>query len=89
MHAHGVDPPELRHAILASGPNGAKPHGDPGDLLVEPKTLVVADWGARLDGYCSDCTRTLATGPLPDELRRAYDVCLEAQLAAVEGSARA
>jgi len=84
MHAHGVDHLSFETAIL-SGVNGAKPHGDPGDLIVEPKTLVVADWGARLDGYCSDCTRTLATGPLPAELRRAYDVCLEAQRAAVRG----
>jgi Xaa-Pro aminopeptidase len=84
MHAHGVDHLSFDTAIL-SGPNGAKPHASPGDRLVEPKTLVVADWGARLDGYCSDCTRTLATGPLPAELKRAYDVCLEAQLAAVAG----
>ena len=84
MHAHGVDHLSFETAII-SGANGAKPHADPGDLLVETKTLVVADWGARLDGYCSDCTRTLATGPLPSELRRAYDVCLEAQVAAVEG----
>jgi Xaa-Pro aminopeptidase len=84
MHAHGVDHLSFETAIL-TGANGAKPHADPGDLLVETKTLVVADWGARLDGYCSDCTRTLATGPLPSELRRAYDVCLEAQVAAVEG----
>jgi Xaa-Pro aminopeptidase len=84
MHAHGVDHLSFDTAIL-SGPNGAQPHGDPSDRLVEPNTLVVADWGARLDGYCSDCTRTLATGPLPAELRRAYDVCLEAQLAAVAG----
>jgi Xaa-Pro aminopeptidase len=84
MHAHGVDHLSFDVAI-ASGPNAANPHADPGDLLVEPKTLVVVDWGARLDGYCSDCTRTLATGPLPPDLRRAYDVCLEAQLAAVAG----
>jgi Xaa-Pro aminopeptidase len=84
MHAHGVDHLSFDTAIL-SGANGARPHADPGDKLVEPKTLVVADWGARLGGYCSDCTRTLATGPLPAELRRAYDVCLEAQLAAVAG----
>jgi Xaa-Pro aminopeptidase len=84
MHAHGVDHLSFDTAI-ASGPNGAKPHAEPGDKLVETKTLVVADWGARLDGYCSDCTRTLATGPLPSELRRAYDVCLEAQAAAVRG----
>ena len=84
MHAHGVDHLSFDTAIL-TGANGAKPHASPGDLLVEPKTLVVADWGARLDGYCSDCTRTVATGPLPAELKRAYDVCLEAQLAALAG----
>jgi Xaa-Pro aminopeptidase len=83
MHAHGVDHLGFDTAIL-TGPNGAKPHAEPGDRLVEENTLVVADWGARLDGYRSDCTRTLATGPLPKELRRAYDVCFEAQLAAVE-----
>jgi Xaa-Pro aminopeptidase len=38
----------------------------------------------RCDGYCSDCTRTLATGELSGELRMIYDVCLEAQRAAVE-----
>jgi Xaa-Pro aminopeptidase len=84
MHAHGVDHLSFDTAILG-GPNGAKPHAEPGDRIVETKTLVVADWGARLDGYCSDCTRTLATGPLPADLRRAYDVCLEAQTAAVAG----
>ena len=84
LHAHGVDELAFDMAI-ASGPNGARPHGGPTDLIVEAGTLVVADWGARIDGYCSDCTRTLATGHLPKQLRRAYDVCLEAQLAAVEG----
>jgi Xaa-Pro aminopeptidase len=82
MHAHGVDHLGFDTAIL-TGENGAKPHAEPGDKLVEENTLVVADWGARLGGYCSDCTRTLATGPLPKELQRAYDICLEAQLAAV------
>jgi len=37
-----------------------------------------------VDGYCSDCTRTFATGSLPDELQRAYEVCLDAQLAGLE-----
>jgi Xaa-Pro aminopeptidase len=84
MHAHGVDRLSFEIAI-ATGPNGSKPHAEPGEAIVEPRTLVVADWGGQLDGYCSDCTRTLATGELGRELRRAYDVCLEAQLAAVEG----
>ncbi len=84
LHAHGADELAFDMAI-ACGPNGARPHAAPTDALVEDGTLVVADWGARVDGYCSDCTRTLSTGDPPRKLRHAYDVCLEAQLAAVEG----
>jgi Xaa-Pro aminopeptidase len=84
LHAHGVDRLSF-DTLVAAGRNASKPHAEAGDRLVESNTLVVVDWGAQLDGYCSDCTRTLATGPLPKELRRAYDVCLEAQAAAVAG----
>ena len=84
LHAHGADKLAFETAI-AAGPNGARPHAEPGDDIVPENTLVVADWGAEIDGYCSDCTRTFATGDPPKELRRAFDVCLEAQLAAVEG----
>jgi Xaa-Pro aminopeptidase len=83
LHAHGVDHPSF-DILVATGPNGSKPHAVPGDLLIDENTLVTVDWGARLGGYCSDCARTLATGRLPEELQRAYDVCLAAQLAAVE-----
>jgi Xaa-Pro aminopeptidase len=51
----------------------------------EGETLVV-DAGAILNGYCSDCTRTFAAGGLDGELREAYDVCLRAQLAGLEGA---
>ena len=51
----------------------------PTDKIVERGTLVTVDWGVRVDGYCSDCTRTFSTGRLPDRLREAYDVCLDAQ----------
>jgi Xaa-Pro aminopeptidase len=84
LHAHGTDELSFETAI-AAGPNGAKPHAEPGDRTIEKNTLVVADWGARLGGYCSDCTRTVSTGELPRELERIYEVCLEAQLAAVAG----
>ena len=85
LNAHGVVRPAF-DAIVASGVNGSHPHGDPTDAIVAEHTLVTVDWGATADGYCSDCTRTLSTGNgMPKELRRAYDVCLEAQLAAVEG----
>jgi Xaa-Pro aminopeptidase len=78
LHAHGAD--ELSfETIVASGPNGALPHGRPTDRIVEANTLVTVDWGVRVGDYCSDCTRTFATGSLSGELARAYDVCLDAQ----------
>ena len=84
MHAHGADDVSFE-AVVAAGPDGALPHAVPGDRLIETRTLVVVDFGVRIDGYCSDCTRTLSTGAIPDRLRRAYDVCLAAQQAAVAG----
>jgi Xaa-Pro aminopeptidase len=84
LHAHGADAPSF-DAIVAWGPNGARPHATPTDTIVEPRSLVVVDWGAIVDGYCSDCTRTLSTGGLPDKLREIYDVCLDAQQRACNG----
>jgi Xaa-Pro aminopeptidase len=66
---------------MASGPNAAKPHTVPGERRVERGETIIVDAGCVVDGYCSDCTRTFATGTLPDELLRAYEVCLDAQLA--------
>jgi len=78
LHAHGAD--ELSfETIVASGENGAMPHAHPTDRIVERGTLVTVDWGVRVDGYCSDCTRTVSTGGLSETLRQAYDVCLAAQ----------
>jgi len=84
MHAHGADTIAFE-TIVAAGPNGSKPHTSPSDRIVDERTLVTVDFGAKVDAYHSDCTRAVATGELPRELRRAYDACLEAQLAAVEG----
>jgi Xaa-Pro aminopeptidase len=78
--ADGVSFPVL----VASGPNGAKPHTEPGERRVERGETVIVDAGCMVDGYCSDCTRTFATGQLPDELTRAYEICLEAQLEGLE-----
>jgi len=82
LHAHGADDVSFE-PIVAAGPNGALPHASPSDWLVETRTLVVVDWGAKIDGYSSDCTRTLSTGAVSGRLRRAYDVCLDAQRAAI------
>ena len=70
--------------IVGSGPTGAVPHGRPTDRVVGPNTTVVVDAGAVFRGYCADCTRTFATGDLPDDLAEAYDVCLKGQLAGLE-----
>jgi len=83
FHEHGA--PELSFdTIVAAAENGASPHADVRDVAIPQNTLVTIDAGCRVDGYASDCTRTFATGDLPDELARAYDVCLEAQLAGLE-----
>jgi Xaa-Pro aminopeptidase len=74
--------------VVVAGPSGAAPHAKPGDRPIGAGETVVVDAGALLDGYCSDCTRTFATGELPEELDRAYRVCLEAQLAGL-GAVRA
>ena len=50
--------------IVAAGAHGALPHAEPRDEAIPKGTLVVVDWGCVLDGYCSDCTRTFATGEL-------------------------
>jgi Xaa-Pro aminopeptidase len=70
--------------IVAAGENGALPHAVPRDVEIPSGTLVVVDLGARLDGYCSDCTRTFATGPLPDSHIEAYEAVRSTQEAALE-----
>ena len=71
-------------SIVAAGPNGALPHAQPGDVAIAHDTLVVIDMGAVLDGYCSDCTRTLATGPLPDAAAEVYELVRSTQEASLE-----
>ncbi len=68
-------------AIVAAGDHGAQAHALPGDRVIRAGELVVIDTGARVDGYCSDITRTYAAGEPSAELRRIYEVVLEAQLA--------
>lgn len=69
--------------IVAAGARGARPHAVPGPDPIPPGTLVVIDLGAVVRGYCSDMTRTVATGSLPARLEEAYRVCLDAQQAAL------
>jgi Xaa-Pro aminopeptidase len=83
FHELGAHAPAFE-TIVAAGVNGARPHARPTDREVGAGETVVIDAGAMVDGYCADCTRTFATGPLPEELKAAYAVCLEGQLAGLE-----
>ena len=77
-------------AIVAAGAHGALPHAEPREAEIPRGTLVVVDWGARLDGYCSDCTRTIASGPLDAAAEEVYELVRRAQaesLAAVRAGA--
>jgi Xaa-Pro aminopeptidase len=76
--------------IVAAGEHSALPHAVPRDVAIPACTLVTIDWGAQLDGYASDCTRTYATGELDPRDREIYELVLRAQetsLAAVRAGA--
>jgi Xaa-Pro aminopeptidase len=73
--------------IVAAGPNGALPHAEPGEREIGRGELVVFDMGAKLDGYCSDGTRTFATGEPGERAREVYEVVRDAQQAALEAVA--
>jgi Xaa-Pro aminopeptidase len=71
-------------SIVASGSHGALPHAEPRDEAIPKDVLVTIDWGCVLDGYCSDCTRTYATGSISDEMAEIYELVRRAQQAALE-----
>lgn len=72
--------------IVASGPNSALPHARPTDRRIAEGDVLLLDFGCFLEGYASDMTRTIAIGDVEPEARRVYDIVLEAQLAAIQGS---
>lgn len=64
LHEAGFERPAF-DTIVASGPNGARPHHGAGDRVLEHGDLVVVDFGGVLDGYCVDMCRTVALEPVP------------------------
>lgn len=72
--------------IVASGPNSALPHAHPGRRALEPGDFVTMDFGARVDGYCADMTRTIVMGSASAEQRAIYDAVLAANLAGISGA---
>lgn len=69
---------------VASDVNGASPHPELRDTPIPEGTLVTVDAGCIVDGYCSDCTRTFATGELPERLAEMYALCKQAQQAGLD-----
>ena len=70
--------------ILASGPNSAIPHHSPTDRVLQPGDLVKADFGARVDGYHADCTRTVVLGRADDWQREVHAAVQASQAAGVD-----
>ena len=71
-------------SIVASGPNAAKPHAGFSDRKLLKGDVLTFDIGCRVRGYCSDMTRTVFVGKAPPELRKVYEVVLEAQRRALD-----
>ncbi len=82
MRRRGADRPAF-DIIVASGPRSALPHGIASDRRIGPSEFVTIDFGAMVDGYASDCTRTVLTAPATDRHRQVYAVVLEAQQASL------
>jgi Xaa-Pro aminopeptidase len=72
-------------SIVAAGAHAALPHAEPRAQEIPRDVLVTIDWGALLDGYCSDCTRTYATGEgISGRAREVHELVLAAQQAGLE-----
>ncbi|MNZ92381.1 putative peptidase [compost metagenome] len=83
MRKNGASAPSF-DTILASGERSALPHGVASDRILQNGDLVTMDFGALMNGYCSDITRTVAIGEPIAKLREIYDIVLEAQLHTLE-----
>ncbi len=70
--------------IIVSGERTARPHGDPSEKKIQKGEFVTFDIGARIDGYCSDITRTVVMGPATDRQREVYEHLLKAQVACID-----
>ncbi len=69
--------------IIASGPNSSLPHAIPQQRVLKTGDLVTFDIGCKIGGYCSDFTRTIALGDIDPELKKIYNIVLEANLRAL------
>ena len=78
MLKHGSESELPFPPIVSAGPNSANPHASPSDRKLRRGDLLVVDWGATVDGYISDLTRTFAMGEVEPEFKRIAEVALKA-----------
>jgi Xaa-Pro aminopeptidase len=83
MRELGADDPSFP-AIVAAAENSAIPHHSSSQREVRAGELLLIDMGAMVDGYCSDCTRTVAAGDIDGDAQEVYEVVRSAQAAALE-----
>ena len=72
--------------VVAAGPNGSRPHAVPGDLMVDTGMFITMDFGCKVEGYCSDMTRTVALGQPTQEMEAVYAAVLAAQKAGINAA---
>ena len=72
--------------IVAAGANGSKPHAVPGGTVVETGMFITMDFGCKVNGYCSDMTRTVALGQPTEEMEQVYATVLAAQKAGINAA---
>ncbi len=72
-HAEG----ESFDTIVASGENSSKPHAVPTNRQIQEKDIITIDMGCKVNGYCSDMTRTIFVGEVPEQVKPIYDLVLK------------
>ena len=70
--------------IVASGENTSKPHAVPTQRKIQEKDIITIDMGCKVNGYCSDMTRTFFVGKVPEEAKKVYDLVLKNQRQTIE-----
>ncbi len=86
LNRHGSEPKLPFFPIVSAGPNSANPHATPGDRETAPGDLLIIDWGASIDGYCSDITRTFALGEVDQDLNQIAEIVKAANAAGHEAA---
>lgn len=70
--------------IVASGENSSKPHAVPTDRKIQRVDIITIDMGCKINGYCSDMTRTIFVGEVPENMKQVYDLVLKNQEQALD-----